>query len=139
MSWSSPKRRPIAPPRLILGLLAIFCASLDGLSKSGRPAAVPVASDPIFTGLKIDGRIVSGRIVAIDPEQITLASEEGSQDQVPIRSLVKLTRELRTAPQTMEGSHVLFPDGDRLMRVIVGATTDTSIEVQSHSALGKLT
>ena len=34
---------------------------------------------------------------------------------------------------------MLLPDGDRLMRVIVGATTDTTVEVQWHSALGKLT
>ena len=33
----------------------------------------------------------------------------------------------------------MLPEGDRLMRVIVGATTDTGIEVQSQSALGKLT
>ena len=44
-----------------------------------------------------------------------------------------------TRLQPLDGSHLLFPDGDRLMRVIVGATTDTALEVQSHSALGKLT
>ena len=62
-----------------------------------------------------------------------------TQEAVPLRSLVKLTRDPRVPIQTPEGSHVLLPEGDRLMRVIVGATTDTAIEVQSQSALGKIT
>jgi hypothetical protein len=72
-------------------------------------------------------------------EEITLVSDEGARQDVPIRKLVKLSREPARMSQAIEGSHLLLPEGDRLMRVIVGATNDTSVEVQSHSALGKLT
>ena len=82
-----------------------------------RPADGPgVASEPVFTGLTVDGRTVSGRIAAIGPIGITLAGAEGAGRRLPFRSLVKLTRDPRQPlPLTAEGSHVLFPDGDRLM------------------------
>ena len=37
----------------------------------------------------------------------------------------------------LEASQVIFPEGDRLMRVTIGSSTETSLEVQSD-ALGKL-
>ena len=30
-----------------------------------------------------------------------------------------------------------FPEGDRLMRVVVGATTETTVEVEWHSSSGQ--
>ena len=57
----------------------------------------------------------------------------------PFRSLVKLYRPPSSRPDTADGSHLLLPDGDRLRRVIVGATKETTLDVQSHSAIGKLT
>ena len=52
--------------------------------------------------------------------------------------LLKLTRDgaaLRLTPA--EGSVVLFPDGDRLYRTVIGPATETALEVSSY-ALGNL-
>ena len=125
-------------PELLAGImtiLACLCSALAG-SVAGEPSSS--TTEPVFTGLRVDGKAVTGRITAITTDRITLASDENTQEAVPLRSLVKLTRDPRV-PMQPEGSHVLLPEGDRLMRVIVGATTDTGIEVQSQSALGKIT
>ncbi len=71
-------------------------------------------------------------------DRVTLATDEKTREDVPLRSLVKLSRDPH-ATQAPEGSHLLLPEGDRLMRVVVGSTTDTGIDVQSQSALGNLT
>ncbi len=126
-------------PRAAPGLLAIVLVLAAGLSRTDAADSSDVASEPVYTGLTVDGRTVSGRIAALSADRITLAGAEGSREEVPFRSLVKLGRPTGTAPETAEGSHLLFPDGDRLRRVIVGATTETTLDVQSHSALGKLT
>ncbi len=89
--------------------------------------------------MRIDGKTVAGRITAITADRVTLEIDEKTREDVPLRSLVKLTRDVRAAIQAPEGSHLLLPEGDRLMRVIVGATTETEIEVQSQSAIGNLT
>jgi hypothetical protein len=136
---SSPNRDSSFRPRSLAGLLAVLVCLCAGRPGPGAAASSSASSEPVFTGLQVDGKAVCGRIVAITAERITLASDENSREEVPLRSLVNLARELRTLPQAMEGSHVLLPEGDRLMRVIVGSTTDTAIEVQSHSPLGKLT
>jgi hypothetical protein len=117
---------------IALGLFSSLC---------GRVAAdTPhLASEPLLTGLTVDGRTVSGRITALSAEKVTLEDAEGSREEFSWRSLVKLVRRTGSAPESGEGSHLLFPEGDRLRRVIVGATTETTLDVQSHSALGKLT
>jgi hypothetical protein len=122
---------------MLTGLPAAITCLCLGLNQAAADSSA-VSSEPVFTALKVDGGSVSGRIAAISTDRITLAAREDSQEVIPLRSLVKLTREPRPALQAMEGSHVLLPDGDRLMRVIVGAATETTLEVQSHSALGKL-
>ncbi len=71
--------------------------------------------------MRVDGRTVSGRITSLTAERVTLAADESTKEEVPLRSLVKLTRDVRMTGQANEGSHVLLPEGDRLMRVIVGA------------------
>lgn len=121
------------------GLLAVVLGLPPGLSRTAAADPPDLASKPVFTGLTVDGRTVSGRIAALSADLITLEDAEGSREEIAFRSLVKLGRRTGTAPETAEGSHLLFPDGDRLRRVIVGATTETTLDVQSHSALGKLT
>ncbi|MGC8639296.1 MAG: NPCBM/NEW2 domain-containing protein [Isosphaeraceae bacterium] len=111
-------------------------AGLSGQAGADNPS---LPTDPVFTGLRTDGKTTSGRIVAISGDTISLENEAGSREALPLRSLVKLCREPRAANRAIEGSHVLLPDGDRLMRVVVGATTETTVEVEWHSALGKLT
>jgi len=122
-------------PRTFLVLFTSLCIVVV----ASRAEESQVPSEPVFTGLQVDGKAVSGRVVAIEPDRVILASEENAREELPLRSLVKLTRELRTSLPVSEGSHVILPEGDRLMRVIVGGTTDTALEVQSHSAIGKLT
>jgi hypothetical protein len=121
-------------PSLTTALIAV-CVAAAGAAAAEES---PVPSEPVFTGLTIDGHTVSGRIVSIGPDKISLATDENAAEELEVRSLVKLSREPRSSPPVSEGSHVLLPEGDRLMRVIVLATTDTALEVQSHSALGKL-
>src|SRR3954462_4890552 len=106
-------------------LVCVLCAAVCAAAVTARGEDSPVPSEPVFTALRIDGRIVSGRIAAIEPDRVVLASEENAREELPFGSLVKLTRELRSAPPLTEGSHVILPEGDRLMRVIVGAATDT--------------
>jgi hypothetical protein len=102
-------------------------------------AGSPAVSDPIFTGQKVDGSTISGRIVAIKGDQITFASDETMREDLPLGDLVKLARDPGFQPQTVEGAHVLLPGGDRLMHVVVEKSTETTIEVESRSALGRLT
>ncbi len=126
-------------PGLLACLMTILFASSPAFAMPSGGETYSAATEPVFTGLLVDGKTVSGRILAITADRITLAGDEGAKEEVPVRSLVKLTRDPRVPTLAAEGSHVLLPEGDRLMRVIVGATTDTGIEVQSQSALSKLT
>ncbi len=128
-------------PRSLAGLLAILVGSCLALSRPVAGETSSAATEPVFSGLRVDGKTVSGRITAISADWITLALDENpkEKEELPLRSLVKLTRDPRVPTQAPEGSHVLLPEGDRLIRVVVVATTDTGIEVQSQSALGKLT
>ena len=126
-------------PRTARGLLTTVLVLAAGLSRMAAADGPEVASEPVYTGLTVDGRSVSGRIADLSADRVTLAGAEGARQEIPFRSLVKLGRPSGPAPETAESSHLLFPDGDRLRRVIVGATTETTLDVQSHSALGKLT
>ncbi|HWT83296.1 MAG TPA: hypothetical protein VN648_31375, partial [Candidatus Methylomirabilis sp.] len=137
MSFARPNRS--FRPRSLAGLMTILVCFCPALSRTVAGETSSAGTEPAFTGLRVDGKAVSGRITAITADRITLDSDENAKEEVPLRFLVKLARDPRLPTQTPEGSHVLLPEGDRLMRVIVGATTDTGIEVQSQSALGKLT
>ena len=121
-------------------MLAIVLVLAAGLSRTAAADSSDVASEPVFTGLTVDGRTVSGRIAALSADRITLAVPRRRSGGAALPLAGEAEPPLRaTAPETAEGSHLLFPDGDRLRRVIVGATTETTLDVQSHSALGKLT
>ena len=61
---------------------------------------------------------------------IALVPEKGQEEVLPLARLLKLTRDgvaLRLTPA--EGSVVLFPDGDRLYRTVIGPATETTLEV----------
>jgi hypothetical protein len=67
-----------------------------------------------------------------------LVPAEGAEQVLPLGRLLKLTREgLGHAPTPPEGSLVLFPDGDRLYRTVIGSANETALEVQSY-ALGNI-
>jgi len=118
---------------------ALLVADVAGLTSRAAVAGsgAPVSSDPVFKGLLLDGRTVSGRIVSLGPGAIRLASAEGAEHELPLNRLIKLTREVPATLAPLDRSHVLLPEGDCLMRVVVGSSTETSLEVQSD-ALGKL-
>lgn len=125
-------------PRVALLLAAAFLLvpKLQGAAADDPPAKSP---GPVFSGLLVDGKPVSGRVLALSTSQITISDEEGAHRDLPVRSVVKLFREPRTPGRPTEGSHIILPDGDRLMRVVVGPTTETTVEVEWHATLGKLT
>jgi NPCBM/NEW2 domain len=104
---------------------------------AGADPGASSSSDPAFNALLIDGRTVSGQIVSLDQRAVKLRSAEGAVHELPLDRLVKLTRDVPVAPPPPDRSHVLLPEGDCLTRVVIGASTETSLEVQSD-ALGKL-
>jgi hypothetical protein len=116
--------------------LAIALLLAIGSWRPGSQAAL-WSSDPVFRALLLDGTTLSGQIVALGERAIKLASAEGAQHELATSRLVKLTREVPLALQPFDRSHVILPDGDCLMRVVLGPATDTTLEVQSD-ALGKL-
>jgi hypothetical protein len=119
-----------------MSLLVVLAAGLSRPAAAGRSDA-PVSSDPVFKGLLVDGRILSGRIVALGPGAIRLASAEGAEHELPLDRLIKLTREVPATLAPFDRSHVVLPEGDCLKRVVVGLSNETSLEVSSD-ALGKL-
>ena len=96
-----------------------------------------VSSDPAFKALLIDGRTVSGRLVSLGPGAIKLMSTDGTAHELPLNRLIKLTRDFSAARSALDASHVILPDGDRIMRVSIESSTETSLEIQSD-VLGKL-
>ena len=111
-----------------------------GLGVSANTALVGAAasSDPVFKALLLDGRPGSGRLIALGPGAVKLESAEGAAHDLPFDRVVKLTREPAVSLPAPEHSHVILPDGDCVMRVGLGSSTETSLDVQSDS-LGKLT
>jgi NPCBM/NEW2 domain len=122
--------------RELLSGLLIACLSL--WASAASRAESPVASDPVFTALSVDGTTSSGRISQFGPGgDLSLVSLDGIEKVIPLRSLVKLAREGRVFPQTPEASVVLFPGGDRLYRTAIGAANETRLDLQSYT-LGHL-
>ncbi len=126
-----PRRRP--PATALLGLAAtLLLAGADG------PGAAP--SDPQFTALRTDGTTLTGRLRRLDFRGgVALAVDDTEKlEEIPAGSLVKLTREGGPPQPVLEsGGTILFPDGDRLARAVIGPAGETTIEIQS-SPLGSL-
>jgi hypothetical protein len=122
-----PRRRSA-----LLGLAAAFA-----LLGADGPASVP--SDPVLTALKTDGSIVKGRLRQLGVKTgVSLAIDDHDKiETIPAAMLVKLERDGSTPPTTNEGAIILFPDGDRLNRSVIGPAGETTLEVQSFG-LGTL-
>jgi hypothetical protein len=114
----------------------ILGASFFVAPRAAYPAA-PASSDPVFTALLVDGRTVAGRITSLGPHAIRIQSADGASQELPLDRLVKLSRETSVPLPLPEFAHVILPDGDRIMRVVIGATTDTDLELKSD-VLGNL-
>ena len=116
-------------------VLALFAGTpwLPGLVRVAGAAS----ADPLFKALLLDGRTLSGRIVRLGPEAVTLVSAEGVKDELPLDHLVKLTRDSAPGLAPLDRSHLILPEGDCLMRVTVGSSTETALEIQSDE-LGRL-
>jgi len=84
-------------------ILVCFCPAL---SRTVAGETSSAGTEPAFTGLRVDGKAVSGRITAITADRITLDSDENAKEEVPLRFLVKLARDPRALTQAPEGSHV---------------------------------
>ncbi len=132
------------PSKALLPRLAIVLALMAGVVLALRAEAADtfqgsgtVPSDPVFTVLRTDQTTVSGRIRQISPKEITIMPPRGEAQVVPFGRLVKLIREDVPLPSVPDGSLVLFPNGDRLSRTVIGPATETALEVQSY-ALGNL-
>ncbi len=124
-------------PRRCCAIVAVWMLGFLGAAEAADPGS-PISSDPIFNALRIDGQEASGRIIAIDPDSITMAIGEAGKEAIPLDRLVKLTRHPILPPSAWEDSQaVILPEGDRLMRTTIGVATDTNLEVRSE-ALGKL-
>ena len=107
-----------------------LCSLVFGLSAivgSSRAADGPVASDPLFRSLAIDGATVSGRLSRFEPNGDVSLFPTTAKNTCSRPTLVKLTREGPVPPISAEASVVLFPDGDRLYRTAIGAATDTAL------------
>jgi hypothetical protein len=103
------------------------------------PPGSPVPSDPIFTAHLVDGTTRSGRIHQIGPRgELALVPEQGQEVVFPLTQLLKLTRDRSVLKLTpTEGSVVVFPDGDRLYRTVIGPANETTLDVSSY-ALGNV-
>src|SRR5262245_24247854 len=107
-----------AAATVVLRLVSIAC--LIAASLSGRAPARDSSSDDAeasFKALLIDGRETTGRIVSFGDAQVTIATNDGKKEGLPLDRLVKLTRESPGAIVVGESSQVvLLGEGDRLMR-----------------------
>lgn len=109
----------------VLALMVLVAGSLayDGDS---APDGSPVPSDPVFKALLTDGTSVSGRIRRLGPDgNVVLVGE--TDQALPLERIVSLTREGEAIPTPLEGTIVLFPDGDRL-RAIINSAGETDLE-----------
>ena len=79
------------------------------------------------------GRPSRGGSTSLGPAQIKLVSREGASHEVPLNRLIKLTREVSVTPPAPDASHVILPDGDRIMRASIESSTETSLEIQSDA------
>ncbi len=117
---------------MILGVGLVFAPW------AASPAAgAQNSSDPVFTALRIDGGTLAGRILSLGPRAIRIQSADGTSHELPLDRLVKLSRETSLPLPSPEFAHVILPDGDRIMRVVIGSTTDTDLELKSD-VLGNL-
>ncbi|WP_435016658.1 NPCBM/NEW2 domain-containing protein [Tundrisphaera sp. TA3] len=130
----TPARRSRLP---LLALAAIAIARPAPAQEPPSPGAT-IPSDPVFTAVLIDGTQATGRLrqLGTGPGAV-LVEGPGQERAIPLDRLVKLARGGLGGPPQREGGLVLFPDGDRLTRCVIGGIGDKGLDVQSF-ALGAL-
>jgi len=115
-------------------VLALAVLGTHPFAAGAVPPGTPAPSDPVFRALLTDGTTVSGRIRQFGPSgEVALLPSERPERVITLKSLVKLTRDSSTSLFSPEGSLILLPEGDRLYRTVLGAATETMLEVQSYS------
>ena len=130
------RTRTIPIQNRVLIATALALALIAGMPS--RPCRAGAASsDPVFKAFLLDGRTLSGRVVKLDGAAVTLVSAEGTKHELPLDRLLKLTHESAASLAPLDRAHLILPDGDCLMRVVVGSSTETALEIQSDE-LGKL-
>jgi hypothetical protein len=129
----NPPRPPSALAKALRAAALAAALAAPAGSRGGEP---PAAVDPEFEALRVDGEAATGRLSAIAPDRIVLTPADGRAREIPLTDLVRLSRE-HAGGRGGEGAHVILPDGDRLMNVIIGPATDAAVEVHSY-VLGKM-
>jgi hypothetical protein len=133
------ERTDLKPPRRRVPL-ALALTALLALSGADEPpqAGATVPSDPVFTAQRLDGTTASGRIRQLGPkDEVILVPAEGPEVVIPLRRLLKLTREGASVSYSSEGALAVFPSGDRLFRCVINGANETALEVQQF-AIGHL-
>lgn len=123
----------------MLSVLSALFALLFLTAADDPPVVVAtVPSDPIFVVQKLDGSTVSGQIRQIGPkDELVITKTQGTPETIPVRKVLKLTREGEMLNYTPSRSILLFPRGDRLFRCDGLVTTDMSLQFRQPS-LGAL-
>ena len=121
---------------LVAAPSVLLCLVMSTISPT-VVAGTASSSDPSFKALLIDGQTVSGRLDSLGPGTIKLVSNDGTRHELPLDRVVKLTREFASPSPAVDASHVILPEGDRIMTVSIAASTETSLEIQSDT-FGKL-
>lgn len=105
---------------------------------TGFAEDTPASPDPVFTVRFLDGKTSSGRLTGIGPGGGLILTNEGkTSEEIALTKILKLTRETSPANLGADGPFLIFPEGDRLLRVSIGAAVDNTLEITSNS-LGKL-
>jgi len=133
MSGSLPIRVRVSPG-ISTALLALSLIQTAASGADPTTTGSPLPSDPVFSALRVDGTNVSGRVKQIGPKgEITLVLVKGGEQTIPFRELIKLTKEGSPVSFSPSGSLILFPNGDRLYRTVIGAASETALDVQSYA------
>lgn len=118
------------PLILALALPAALVLGDDKVADLGDVAA----SHPVFEALLTDGTTVTGRLLQLGPEENLSLVVDKAERTIPLRLVVKLTRDAMPSLAPVEETQVLFPDGDRL-RAAIGLAGEEALELVP-SALG---
>ncbi len=131
---SGPHLKALPFSRWLAGWLILSLGIHQAHAADPVIAGSTVPSDPVFSALRTNGSSVSGRIKQLGPHgDVVLVPLKGPEETIPFRELVKLTKEGPIPAFTPAGSLVFFPNGDRLYRTVIGAASETSLDVQSYA------
>jgi hypothetical protein len=137
--FRSREKNSSACSRRLLVVLSLGGLLLPILAATGAAALADEAmsAEPSYKALLIDWQTVSGRIESLGPGVVRLVSSDGAKHVLPLDRLIKLTREDTVPAPAPDAPQVIFPDGDRITKVSIESSNETSLEVQSD-VLGKV-